>query len=363
MSLGNGEPVVRIRWWLVVLFVALGAGVIGAGAVIAYDLTPLKAGNASFWSGVLVNVGTSLLLAAALVWFERTIVARVGRQNLEAIDQAASRAATQVAEQTNETIERIRNDLSARVDDIDSRLANQRDRIRHEQEVAIAGLGEEISRKAMLDALRAAADINAIGSPPRSRGGMLVVPSGSEENPPLIRVTYVPQNDAPWGGVETVMLQTLHPEVILSDLNPGWTGTEWREDQSPEEIFSELAREMVRAGSASASRQMKASVFLSNLRDALRLAVEAREGDEDSKLSGEAVAEFIDASTLVTKRGVEFLEPLFTIEAWRFEHGSQDESGTFESIPPKPDGIDQARYDRAVDRGRAHFRGRLEYGF
>ena len=60
---------------------------------IAYELTQLRSEQASYWSGLLVNVGTTLLLATVLVRFERVLVRRVRVENGEAIVQAADAAA------------------------------------------------------------------------------------------------------------------------------------------------------------------------------------------------------------------------------------------------------------------------------
>jgi hypothetical protein len=358
-----------VRWWLAVLFVGLGALLLAAAGSVSYGLTWMRDEEAAFWSGLLVNVGTTLLLGAALVWFERVIVTRVREQNRQAIGEAADVAATEAAERASERFRSLTSDLTARVEDIDRRLSATREIVRQEQEEALTGIGGEISRSAMIVALRAATAIRAIDRPGQSEGSSLIVPAGEDFDAPLIRVVYAAPDDLPAqeasdGEVgderEEVWLSSISPGIDILGLNPGWSGTRWEPERGPEAVFQQLARQMVRDGSAASSRRIHVGSFLNHLQAALRLAIEAREGDEGARLSGEPVREFITTDCFVTAKGVEFLGATFRVDSWRFEHESEDESGLFETLPRRPENIDSALWAHAMDRGRRHFAGQVE---
>ncbi|SOE69911.1 hypothetical protein SAMN06296378_2090 [Salinibacterium xinjiangense] len=95
---GSAPSRPRIRWWLAGLLTVEGLAVIAAGYVFARGFIVTDAIDQNYASGVAVNIGTSLLLAAALVLFERALVTTAERAAERAAGPIRAEAAAARAE-------------------------------------------------------------------------------------------------------------------------------------------------------------------------------------------------------------------------------------------------------------------------
>lgn len=357
------QPTTRIRWWLVALVAAGGLFALGGGWVVVF----LSRGDmGGFWSGLLVSIGSTLLLAAVVFWFERSIVRESRKERAEVVGAAqeateAARLATQAATTASESAAKAREALTSRIDEIDKQIAESRSRQAAEQADALASIGEEVSRDGILRALAEAADIGALRAANRQNAFWLVVSGGEPPDAPLVRVWYFPDQDEGFGNIDaSLALEYLPADFEILRASPYVDGVQWEATAGPVEAVQLLDRSMVKRGAGYLSKKFSASKFFSNLQLALKMAIEAREGVGSTVLSSSPVAEMVTSDCFITGNGVEFTDAWVTVESWRFEHQSPEESGTFTSIPKRPDQVDEKLWGQGIRRGLMHFRGQTD---
>lgn len=346
MARKHGEEVTKVRWWLVIVFSLLGLVVLVAAALVAYGHTSFRGDDASFWSGLLVNIGTSLLLAAVLVWFERAIVRKVQEQTrstAQRVEQAFTTAATTAA---TDAAEKTAAALQPQLADLDKRLRARSDSQASQRTATAAKVSEVPSFEALRDALRVASDINALGEPTffvtADDGGEVIVPAGEALDSPLVVVTYLTEFQ------DRITLAHLVDRTQRSSVT-------WQEGQTPEDVFAALKDEMVKDGHGAAARKMSVERLFGNLGSLLTDATSARQADDGAWLSGARVREMVADGYVITDAGIEVrghgiaAEPS---EFGRYEHGKVVGSNV-PALGPNPTDLDV--WDGAVARGRGYF--------
>lgn len=325
-----------VRWWLVVVFILTGLLCILMAAAFSYGWTELDAEDTSFWSGLFVNVGTSLLLAALLVWFERVIVRDVQKQTQSTVEQAVSSAANTAAQRTADA-------LIPRIEDIDARLKERAETQVNARTAATARLAAMPTFEAVRLALAKASEINAIQrwSDDDLEGGTVIVPAGGALDSPRIRVVY----SAPDHVSLTHMAERGKPSTV-----------EWNPGQSPDEVFGALHDQMVKDGTAPATHQMSVERLFGNLSALLTDATKARHADGDAWLSGQPVLEMVMPDCVISEAGVEVRE--HGVAATKKRLGRYTRSGHVagDSVSPLPPGdLDQDTWNKSLERARHHF--------
>ncbi|SDQ67532.1 hypothetical protein [Arthrobacter crystallopoietes] len=332
----------KINWIWIVACAGAGCAAIGWGwSIIQSDENALS----GFWSGVLVNVGTSILLAGVLFWLERRFVKEAGKVAIA----AATNAVTQTAAARNEANER----LSARISDLEERLTRQRAEQEKADVETIASLSEDASHDSVFSALRTAYEIGAI------TGKGLTVPTGLEPTAPRVTFRFRPGWRNEEGGgqdegldVEYVVQASRNrigaPLVIVS----------WDRNEDPAQIFHELMEEMVRAGFGAETRRMKIEPAFRHLQRALRDAVSARRGEESAWQSGDPFLEFVTEGWVITKSGVEVQGHGIVAQAANFDNQGASGPRPLPSwdAPKKPDWAEAQIWEVAMDRARDQLR-------
>ena len=227
-------PTERVRWDIIALSFLYGGVAIFCGAMFAYERVQVTPDVSSFWSGLLVNVGTTLLLAGALIWFEKAIIAkvqevsrstlaRVQTANSEAITQAANAAAAKVALDTE--------GVKAQLDDLDRRLKADEDAVRNARVDQAARIPEDYGFDTIRKVLRDAGDIGAVTSvdrllPDDDGKPNVIVSAGRPPTGVRLKVTYEPPS---WGSKSN----TLEIEVFGEKVSP----VVWKAEQGLDEIW------------------------------------------------------------------------------------------------------------------------------
>jgi hypothetical protein len=333
-----------VRWWLVIIFLLFGLVGIGLGSWIADERTWWIAEQAAYWSGVAVNVGSSLLLAAVLVWFERALLVRVEKQNAKVVENATA-AATTAAEHA---VSRATDELIPRLEEIDSRLRAQQSKTRSDQDRVVKTLGLEATRDAVLNAMSAASRINALRQASFIGSGVVVVPCGRDLNSPRVAARYRPANEHP---------DFIHPAALTLIYVEGSNGAEVEWDETSDDAAQALAllqREMVANGSGTASTRISAHAFFENLRNVLEDAIKAREGDTSAWLSGGRVFELVSDGCVITEKGVEFRDVGIPIQPRNFSLFGTASAGDARNIE-RPVSISEEVWDHAITRARTYF--------
>ncbi|CAH0281575.1 hypothetical protein SRABI128_03662 [Microbacterium sp. Bi128] len=344
---------VRVRWWLVVLFVALGVSALLFGGWVAYGGSPWREEQAAFWSGLFVNVGTTLLLAAVLVWFERILLRQVRSENETAISTAATSAAQQAAETAAEATAAR---LVPRLNQMDEEIRTRSSARAASRTRSAVRLAELPTYEAVDAAFNAATSINAIRSRAGSTGGEgsgeVVVPAGVMLSAPRVRVLYLAKNSN-------------FPARIVFEHTSYEAQAVWTEDKDAADVLDELSEALVRVGGAEVSRSLSAQGLLENLSALLADAVAGRQAEQGAWVSTGPVFEMICKDWYLTDKGLEIRGRGVAIPRSAFGKWIRGtDRRTQQQLPPgPPQGLSEDAWSLAVARGDAYYPGPPFEGF
>jgi vacuolar-type H+-ATPase subunit H len=334
---------------LVVVSVVVGIGVILLGDYFNFGSFrfDFDAETGPYWSGVAVNGGTTVVLAGVLIWFERQLTVRV--------QQARAEATRQIGEARNDfktALDKVTEHLNVRMDELDERTSERAASAMKEEVESIDRLGADASRDSVLSAMRTAGDLNAIVHDGKSPSVSVIVPgSTGPDGIPLI-VAYTPERDGDWG-----------TEVATLRVGRGWSGIEeavdWSPNMSATDVFDGLRLLLVRADQGAQARRLSPERFFAGLREALDQAVRRRQGNDDFWIQGSEVLESVAPGWLITDLGIEVEGHGVVIGRYTYGHWDWDEGGRTDWIngktPTRPEGLDEATWSHAHNRGFAHF--------
>lgn len=327
----------KVNWVILLIFIVLGLVALFGGWLVAYEVTPLRNEHAAYWSGLLANVGTTLLLAAALVWFERVLLRRVRTENVRAVKEAADQAADAAAERIAPRIEELERAVQA---DTSARAS---ERTRSAELVATTPDFESIE-----GALGQAAAINAVRGRTFSSSSetlaSIVVPGGGTPESPRITVVRVPRAES-----RPARLVLMHSgdDVV------------WDEEAGAREVFAALKDAMIAAGHGAEAGELSATSFFANCSSLLRDAIAARQHDQDAWLSGSPAVELINTDWVVTEAGIEVRGHGIVAERELFGHYAM---GTNRRVGDKvpsdpPHGLERSLWEVACRRASASLLG------
>lgn len=343
------EPKTPFRWGLAIAIFAAGAIVTATGFILFGRDDP-----DAYWASAIVNLGTTMLLAAGLVWVERALVRSVQVTTRQAATSAADEAATRAAQAaTEQTVEA----LIPRLDELDRRLRDRQNNVADEMAARAAEIGESGSFDHLHSALSDADSLGALARPRQaedassSRGVEVIVPAGVALSSPRIVTTLVP--DAP-GRTRTLTLS-----YETGGRRHGRAMATWVEGKLPEDVFVLLQEAMIAEGLGAEARALSAEVFFANLADIVRDAILARRAADGAWLSGSPVIELVANGLAITIDGVDARGHPGHVAA-RGDFGRYDTRVISKivgySVPPDPpEGITKAAWDSAVGRATGHY--------
>jgi len=330
----------QARVGLIVTLIALGASIIFGGYLLPESW--------SYWSGVAGNVGTTLLLASALVFVERYFFRRVATTQAAAASNAAAEAVGAVEQR-----------LETRLVGLDTRLADLKRARDGDAEARIERLDQDVSFRSLADALRTASEANSIGAVGLHDMYQVVVPAGSAPASPRIGFAY-----RPLGGFDH---QHWHEGITLTFL-PGTSvdqtiWVDWRPDETLEGALSDLIELMRSAGEGMAAKSLNSpSTLVANLRQALTLAMASKRGDENGWLQGRTLAELLWNGWAVTDAGLQRPDSsVLIVDGKQFPAHSEQGRG-FRNDPTvsRPEGLSDPDWETLLQVIRSHFFFRAE---
>jgi hypothetical protein len=332
------RPRVGIRRRFVVLAAALGVAIVA----VAWRLSDWE-DPAAFWSGVLVNVGTTILLAGFIFALERSFVRTTRTAVREAATEAATIAATEVERKTV--------DLTARLDSIQDQIDRRRAEHAQQEDEVLANLEGSTSWRAMWDAMEAATNTGSIEASVTVLGGL--TPSS-----PLVEIALRRAWEG-WGaedGVPDALVLSLQPPPtpegnvdVGGDINSVWT-----EEMAPADAFIALEEEMVRRRYGDLSRALDAAAFVNNLRVGLADAMDGRRGLDGAWRSTGDLWQILGPDWCVTDLGIEEREHGVVLPKEAFPAFKDDWDPGVEFKPPCPGWVDPAWWDFVVLRAQAN---------
>jgi hypothetical protein len=345
----NRKP--RIRWWLAGTLTITGVLLIGLGDSFAHGFIAKGEADKGYWSGVSVNIGTTLLLAAALVLFERALVyttQRVVRRETEPLRIEAERNASETQRLSDATVA-----FEARLSALDDQMAARAADLMREQTDAIDAISRNVTRENVLNLMRRVTAAGAIGQADYEGSGRIIVVGGQTLAAPLISAEYYPareeqqDEDRPERLVLAFGTDWQHPEI------------EWLDGMSAVEVFMGLEEEMIsKRDGGLFVRELSVENFFANLRASLDLAYRRRRGHGDFWIKGSPVFEMVSPGWVITERGIEVEGIGVVVSANQFGHNvGEPFSRTYvqRAIPEPAAEFDRALWNVSVSRAAAYF--------
>ena len=338
---------IRVRWLPVAITFGFG---------LLLTVLPFWLEDRWGWAGAapstMTNVGTTLLLAAALFFVERAFLAEVR--------SVATKAASGVVAEATADLRASNEALAAEVRDLQERTTARVSARTSAQDRALQQVGEIASYDAVAQALALAHQYQAVYRP-----GPIVRASTKTRGPRLRFAwgSYEPSDDYYGGG-----RAGSKPDLIVSLAVTQWYEDEelvpdvvWPRGMSPDEFFSELVSHMQAHGNAAQANDLDAAVAMEELSESLRVAMAARRRDGDVSLVGQVI-EVLDDGVVITNRGVERLTSGVVVPESEFPPGGKFSTDGRRTMSDqelfssrRPDDVDADRWAVAVARARTLF--------
>jgi hypothetical protein len=285
-----GTTVARERVsWVVVGLCSISGGVLTALPFVAERLEWTWSGTLT---STLTNLGTTLLLAAAVFFLERGFLRRVST--------AASEAATKANREFREEIRAESANLQTRLTDLETRIAERVAARDAEQDEVVAALADDVSFSTVTSALQETYDLDAF------EGSYVEVPASRDIDGPRFAFSW--ELSSPDGHDASKMRPRLLLTAHIGRVPDGQAGrpiieVEWRPEQSAADVGLAVAQELRRRGYGLEARQLDWQSALSNFATAISQALAARRADDGAWFNGQ-VLDWINENWAVTTTGL-----------------------------------------------------------
>lgn len=359
-DLDDSRPdVPPIRRGLAVLSVVVGIVILVIAWHFSADENPLglvlnpfgvtvDVANATFLSGLLVNIGTTVLLAVILIVFERSILRRVRTANKES-EQRAKRVAERKVE---EAVTKRIVPLETRLTDLDSLFRSHGDAKARERRDAAARILDNPDFDSFSEKLSAIAASGAVTKPwgnVPDDAALFIVPAGDDLSAPRVTITYSGDDGRKARDVMFAVMYAAEGDVMFN----------WNKAVSLDDVLRALNDELVRRGGVHVSKRFSADSLFRNVRSFLEAATAGRNADADAWLSTSPARELVVDGWIITERGIEVRGRGVVVPRQHFGRyipGSNSVQGERISLLAPP-GIDQAIYSEALVRAKPFMLG------
>lgn len=344
----------RVRWWLAGLLTVGGLIIIALGYLLSIGLPFPDEVAANYWSSVAINIGTTLLLAAALVLLERELVVTARREVQRATapiraEAAAARAESESVRAQNAQLGERTALLESRLIELDAQLRARADAVATEQARAFTILGEVVDRDTVIQIMEAAARINALGQHSRTgHSGSVTVPAGTGLEAPRITLEYALIDEEDWSMSDV-------PSLALWVVGIEDEPTIWTEGESAVEVFSAIRELMIRRGEARRTGPLSAEAFFRNLSASVEQATLSRSGHANGWLQNTPLLEMVTDGWMITNGGVEVEGHGLVIPRDLYPHDVPGAQRTSYRVGAAPSGLDGPTWDFAAERGIHYF--------
>lgn len=335
-------------------------GLVALGGAWVFGTQPnpfglgLDEGSTAFWSGLLLNVGTTIALAFLLVAFERVIITQVRREGAAAIRLAKSTA----EEVAGDVVDAKLAPIELRLDDFDATLRERAVQRQNSRLRAASKITSDTSFEAFAAALSAAAEINAITGVPGGMGAegdsQIIVPGGTGFDAPAVMITHIRHAS---NGLPHIAFSVRRPSSNID------ATASWRSDQALVDVFDALFSELIAQGAQDQVDLFEAHTLLQNVAYLLDAAISARHHEQGAWLSGNPAHEMISRECVITTLGIETQTEGLYVAKRRFgryhsSRGSASNRLVDDDVPvDPPQGMSRESYARAVSRARGFLVG------
>lgn len=337
------DPLPRIRPGIAVTITVVGL-LLAIVACFFPAMFGTEYGNFhSLVATVLINIGTTLMLAAILILVDKWLVR---------VEQVAEHRATEMVDNQTRELRSQTADLATRVealqDALDGRLA-QKEAERTDKFAAVA---QDVSFDTVTAALESANDVGALAT------GSIVVPAGSGFDAPRVYISWAPRPESDFheAGEESESLFLL----VVDGGGQTSVVVDWTEDKPAIEVLEEVVHGLDRTGNAPLARAFSSDTFFRNIARALADATRIRTDSSGSGFTG-ATHEWLAEGWVVSDKGLFSTDHGLVIDRGsikfpvpmmrpRSKEDPQPPEQQFES----PEGIDPQFWELAMKRTKHH---------
>lgn len=312
--------------------------------LLAIFTEALDWGWTSVWQSILVNVGTSMLLAAVLFLAEPRFTRRV----IKAAGQG-------VSEQVRAAVEENTGHLTRRLDDFESILMKRKKDEASIQEAVVDAVEDDVSHRTISQALDEANRVGAVG------GGGIVVRAAPTLQGPFVEFRYVQYNDGQWPGRREgeVALEV----YVQLEKRPGEIGTpvimcDWNADMSAEDVDAELRQRLQAAGYWEFSNALNFAFALKEFTRGLKLALASSRSDPAGGTLKGALYQLVNEEWAITEAGIECPMQNYIFPESDFPEKYQNPLGPDNRppfLPAAPSFVDDDTWSYLIEKGKAYF--------
>jgi len=304
------------------------------------------------WQSILVNLGTSLLLAAVVFLAEP----RFTRSVAQAAGQGVTREVrVAVAESTG--------DLTQRLDDLESTLLKRKNDETTLQQAVVNALREDISQRTISRALEEAEWVGAVS-------GEITVRGTRKLQDPGVVFRHVRYNNGRWSGGregegEAVLELSVEVEKRQGEVGTPVIACDWTSDRSAADVDAELRRQLKARGYWDLSSALDLSFALKEFARGIDLALaSSRSASADGGLKG-ALIRLVDDNWAITEAGIECPAEKYLLPESEFPEKYRNVLGPGTAspfLPAAPPFVDDDTWSYVVEEGKKYLprsRGRI----
>lgn len=337
----------KARWGLVLVVTLLGAAVIAVPFYLTAQIDPGFGTPRSLTSTALINVGTTLLLAALLVWLGRSFVSR------------AEGAARRVVEEKTEEFRQETADIRQRLEALQDRVAERTASAEAAGAAIVDDIVSNVSFETITKALELANDVDALWR------SAITVPTNDSVDAPAVRLSWTAtQHGGRFDDTDNLVAML----DVVYEHHPGSSSRrfdlEWLPGVPADEMVHELKELMVRDDYGQAAQMLDAKYMFECFGRGVSDAIAGKRALHDAWLKGcGALDELVGPDLAITSLGVAARGHGLAFKASDFPQRpppamSAEQRASREPYrlptPPAPTGIDTAHWAVAIARAAEH---------
>jgi hypothetical protein len=318
--------------------------VLGLVLLCAAVLMEARWGWVGVWPSILVNLGTTLMLAFALLVLERRFT------------KTAKREAASAAKETREEVSELGRSLGVRLDD----LADRMKELTATEDATIAGglsrLRRQPSHEHITEMFETARALNALD------GWLVTVPTSTTLTGPHLCFRWEPgavrtgHNSIEYSGPRELRVthdNYFHGRAVRKAIDVLWT-----EDQAADTVGMSVRNAIIASGEWSGDDQFDWPHTVRSLATALELAIQSRRRTKQATHLHGVLSEVLDHNFVMTTAGVESLDGRLIISADEVPFHAQmtpKERSKWKPAAARPDDISVSDWDWLCSRALEKF--------
>lgn len=333
----------RPRWRLVTFVTVLGAVVVGIPFALSEWTDPAFGTKQSLASTALINIGTTLLLAAVLVWLGRRFVSQAEGTARQVVEEQTKEFRTETAE-LRQRLEALQGRVAERTADVEAAGAS-----------ILTDIVGDISFETVTKSLELANDIEALWH------GAIAVPITDSVDAPAVRLSWAyAQKGGRFDSTDNLVPTLAMDYENRPEKSNKHFDFQWRQGFPADELIYELKEWMVKLGFGEAAQVLDAEYLFKRFGDGVTDAIAAKRGLPGAWLKDCGLLdELVGPNLAITSFGVAARDHGLVIESSDFParrspamSAEQRSNLTPYKLPERsaPEGVDAGHWNVALKR-------------